>query len=369
VLSGFSARATTAVTEVLLAADRELVLVRHDLSGLADGLLHRFVCTADELLESATVELVHGCVSCSLREDVLPTLVRLARSRPDSDQLLVLPEVVEPEQIASACMSCTIEGRPMLDWVRLGTFAAAIDGETFFHDVTCDDDLGDRGRKSAPDDDRAVAGVILRQLEFSDVVLVAGDPDVRLPGLVNSLAPWTELRPAAEATSILRRPDRDLELPSAALRGLEGLPAAADGTMVFAARRPFHPGRFDAILPKLIDQTIRGRGHLWLASQPDMVVAYESHGCGVSMGTAGRWLVAAAAQDWDDVSPGRRTAASLGWDDYFGDRGIELVFVDLDADRTELRALLNSCLLTDAELALGQDAWLAFDDPFAGCFS
>ncbi len=215
-----------------------------------------------------------------------------------------------------------------------------------------------------------MAGVILRQLEFSDVVLVAPaqTPDVRLPSLVTALAPWAELRPVQEAAAILHRPDRDLDLPSAALRGLEGLPAAADGTMVFAARRPFHPGRFDAVLPRLIERTVRGRGHLWLASQPDTVVAYESHGCGVSMGAAGLWLVSAEPSDWDDVSPNRRTAASLGWDDYFGDRGIELVFVDLDGDRTDLRGLLTECLLTDAELALGEDGWTAFPDPFAGCF-
>ncbi|WP_279579523.1 CobW family GTP-binding protein [Fodinicola feengrottensis] len=150
VLSGFSPRATTAATEVLLAADRDLVVVRHDLSALLEGRLHRFVCTADEVLESESIELVHGCVSCSLREDVLPTLVRLARTRPASDQLLVLPEVVEPEHIASACVGCVVDGRPVLDWVRLGTFAAAIDGETFLADLTCDDDLGDRGRKKPP---------------------------------------------------------------------------------------------------------------------------------------------------------------------------------------------------------------------------
>lgn len=365
VLSGFSARATRAATDELLTADRSLVVLRHDLSELAEGRLHRFVCTADEVLESETVELVHGCVSCSLREDVLPAIVRLARARPDADQLLVLPDIVEPEQIASACVASVIDGRPLLDWVRLGAFVTAIDGATFVADVTGEDDLADRGRQAAPDDDRAVAGVIMRQLEFSDVVLVdTADPAVF--ELLDVLVPWVSRRPVSEAAAVLTGPDRDLELPTAALRGLEGLPVAVGSALHFTTRRPFHPGRLDAVLPQLIEHTVRGRGHLWLATQPDTVIAYESHGCGVSMGAAGVWLAAAEA-DWSQASPGRRTAASLGWDEYFGDRGIELVFIG-ECDRARLRAVLTACLLTDDELALGQEAWLGFPDPFADCF-
>src|SRR5687768_7314493 len=85
VLSGFWPAVTFAAARALLAADPSLMLIRHDLSGVRDGVVHRVVRTGTGILEDERVDLVHGCVSCTLREDVLPTLVRLARSHPGRD--------------------------------------------------------------------------------------------------------------------------------------------------------------------------------------------------------------------------------------------------------------------------------------------
>src|SRR5690349_7538244 len=103
VLSGFSPAATGAVARRLLVDDPDLLLVVHSIDGLADGTVRRLVRTAAGVVEDVTVELVHGCVSCTLREDVLPTLERLARDHPGRDQLLALPRAIEPEAVASAC--------------------------------------------------------------------------------------------------------------------------------------------------------------------------------------------------------------------------------------------------------------------------
>jgi G3E family GTPase len=115
-------------------------------------------------------------------------------------------------------------------------------------------------------------------------------------------------------------------------------------------------------------RTMRGRGHLWLAGQPDQIVAWESSGGGVAMGDMGRWLAATPDEEWDDSSPERRVNADLHWDDEFGDREIHLAFVGLHYAADEIAAVLDACLLTDAELAEGWDAWREYPDPFEGCF-
>ncbi|BCB83158.1 GTP-binding protein [Phytohabitans suffuscus] len=101
VLAGFSPAAPQAVATVLSVAGERLLVVRHDISEVRSGIVRRTVRTADEVVEDTAANLAHGCVSCTLREDVPPTLARLARQRPTSDIVLVLPPVVEPDAVAT----------------------------------------------------------------------------------------------------------------------------------------------------------------------------------------------------------------------------------------------------------------------------
>ncbi|MGW4946422.1 hypothetical protein ACWEOZ_33110 [Actinoplanes sp. NPDC004185] len=132
--AGFSAGATAAIGRSLLVTDWRLLLVSHDVSRLREGLARRTVRTADAVLEYEVIELVHGCVSCTLREDVLPTSLRLARERPDSNILLALPPVVEPGNVAAVCAHAGAEDR------------------------------------------RGVADVVVRQVEYADTIVVWGFP-------------------------------------------------------------------------------------------------------------------------------------------------------------------------------------------------
>jgi hypothetical protein len=119
-----------------------LLVATHDLSAIRTGVVRRTVRTAAEVIEQARVDLVHGCISCTLREDVLPTLVRLASQRPDSDIVLVLPPVVEPEAVASACAHCLVDGAPVTE-VAFGHTPARVGGPAGVVDaVTAVDEAG-----------------------------------------------------------------------------------------------------------------------------------------------------------------------------------------------------------------------------------
>lgn len=137
---------------------------------------------------------------------------------------------------------------------------------------------------------------------------------------------------------------------------------------MFETRRPFHPQRLHDALEDLTEHALRGRGQLWIASQPDTVLAFEFAGGGVSLGTLGYWLAALPADRWAETSAERRIAADLSWDPYYGDRRTVLALIGLHLDHAAITGLLNRCLLTDAELADGFDAWRHLPDPFAGCF-
>lgn len=389
VLAGFSAAATAAVARSLLVTDSSLVLVTYDLTGVREGVVRRTVRTADEVLEESRADLVHGCVSCTLREHLLPTLVRLSREHPDSDLLLALPPAVEPEAVVAACAVSRVDGVAVPDAVRVDSFVTVVEAAGVLDDLTSTDELRHRGLHAATDDHRGVADVVVRQIEFADTVVVWSSPDAsgrdRLVALLHRLAPWATQVQVGDspwvnctglARKLLRSGRHDPGTPGMPGRALEGYPIGIHDpagehrviAMLFRGRRPFHPQRLHDALDDVTADAIRGRGHLWIATQPDTAIGWQSCGGGVILGNLGHWLAALPRERWNEASDMRRLAADATWDPYYGDRNTVLSFVGFDLDAYAMTATLNRCLLTDAELAGGADGWRALPDPFAGFF-
>ncbi|WBB95991.1 GTP-binding protein [Solwaraspora sp. WMMA2080] len=389
VLSGFWPAATMAVARTLLAADPALLVVRYDVGPAHDGAPHRVLRDGTGPVEDVRLDLVDGCVCCTLRADAPTTLARLAAARPGRDIVLVLPEVVEPETLAAACAHGRVAGRTVCDLVRFDSYVTVVAADHLLDGLASTDDLGQLGIAAAPGDRRRLADVIARQIEYADtVVLWGGSIDQafethRLGVLLSRMAPWAvHLRagdqPTIDATRLagqLRHTDRHRpETPTVLDRGVEGHligvhePVADCGVVsaVFRARRPLHPARLYAALADVTAGPLRSRGHLWLANRPEAVIGWECAGGGLTLRTLGRWLVDLPDEQWEQASPQRRLAAALDWDPYYGDRHSNLVFVGVDFDPVDLHRRLAACLLTDAELADGEAGWRNLPDPFTG---
>ncbi|MFC6015185.1 CobW family GTP-binding protein [Plantactinospora solaniradicis] len=390
VLSGFWPSATFALARALLADDPSLLLVRHELVDLRAGVVRRVVRTGTGIVEDEMVGLVHGCLSCTLREDVLPTLARLARTHPGQDLVLVLPETVEPEAVAEACAHALVDGAPITDRVHFDSYVTVVDAEHLLDGLASTEELAGLGIQAAEDDHRALADVLVRQIEYADTLVVWGEgrdgdhDSSQLSVLLHRLAPWATQLPvddpyvdAGALARHLRHTDRHRpETPGVLARGIEGyllgvhepLPESGVVSAVFRSRRPFHPGRLHGLLEAVNAPVLRSRGVLWLASQPDTAVGWEFAGGGLTLNSLGRWLVDVPDEGWEEASDQRRLAAALNWDPYYGDRENYLVFIGFDLDPVDLHRTLAGCLLTDAELADGEAGWRHYPDPFAGCF-
>jgi G3E family GTPase len=379
------------VARSLLVADPALMLVRHDLGRVGDGVVRRMVRTADTVVEDAIIPLAYGCASCTLREDVPATLARLARQHPRADLVLALPPAVEPEAIAAACAHRAADGTAVTDLLRFDSYATVVEAAGFLDDLTSSDDLRHRGLHTADNDHRSVADVTARQVEYADTVVVWGHPDrdgpddARLHALLHRLAPWAvHVRvgdsPTVDCSTLaarLRRTGRhDPQTPGMLGRAMQGFPIGVHDpvgdhdavSVLFQARRPFHPGRLHDALAHLTGETLRGRGQLWIASQPDVVIGWESAGGGIHLGGLGCFLAALPADRRHETQDLRRLAADLDWDPYYDDRRTALAFIGLGFDAEAVTTVLGGCLLTDTELADGFDAWASLPDPFAGFF-
>lgn len=353
------------------------VLVHHDLREIAQGVVRRGV-RQDGQEQLTTLELAHGCVSCTLREDLLPLLRRLC-SAPDVERIVVrLDPAVEPEAICWAVGNVSVDDRPVESDVEIQAVLAAVDMPSWLADVSGDDALAERGIGGSADDERTVAQVAVSQVEFADAVVLAGaQPDrwteLRTHAVINRLTPQA---PSARLDEL--EPGELLgRVPASARRGevdgphgplLRGQPSMESdegvSVVLFEERRPFHPQRLHEALDVLLEGTVRTRGRAWVATQPDSALWLESAGGGMGVGHAGPWLAALPQDEWADAGPERQLRASLNWDDDYGDRMQELVVIAHEANPGDILHALRDALLTDDELSGGQDRWRHYPDPF-----
>lgn len=366
------------------------VVVHHDVRGLGQGVVVRTARErrGDGVVEStAAIELAHGCLSCTLRLDLLPLLRTLARRDDVARIVLQLDPALEPEHLCWAFEEVVLDEdadeddqETAGDWVEVTGVLVAVDAGRWFDAATGDETMADHGLAATVDDERTLAQVAVGQLTAADAVLLAGEPDdgwtaVRLTAVLDRLVPG-----APRAQLGRTHPEELLAaLPSTAKRGrmptphdalLAGQPpldAVADVQLVhFSATRPFSPERLHDAIDVLMSGVVCSRGRLWLASQPDRAIWLESAGGGLRIGDAGPWLATLGddAELWSQVDPERSAAAALRWDPVYGDRDVELVVLTHRQPAELITGALTAALLTDAELAAGEDVWRTLPDPF-----
>ena len=333
-------------------------VVRRSTAMLRDGEL---IATDDAL------ELAHGCVGCTIRNDLLVLLRKLHR-RSGVDRIVVhLARWLEPEPICWAINHTRVrmgpgypDGPAACD-VAIAAVVTCVETSGWLAQVLGDDELPDG---------RTVAQAVVGQAEFADLVVLDHPEPV-------TLAVLRRLAPRARITVGLARVEMALaHLDDDSRRGrsdhphaplLAGLPPlAADGTigiLEFTARRPFHPERLHAAVDLLLDGVVRTRGRLWLANRDDQVMWLESAGGGLRVASAGKWLAAMTSSEVAYVDPERRAFADLMWEHRFGDRHTSMTVLVCGADQDKIVDALNGALLTDDEMARPQ-SWSGYHDPF-----
>lgn len=378
-ITGLPADGVEAVIRRIRDLDRDAAVLHHDLRDIAGGVVRRRLRRGD-LDETTTLRLAHGCVSCTLREDLLPLLRDLA----DGPRRVVLhlDPALEPEQVCFALAAVLVDGAVLTDRYDLRGVVTVVDAGSWLDDATGGATLAERGFGALAGcgddaDTRTLAQVAVAQAEFADVVVRVGTADAwqlaRLDAVLARLTPTAPRLRLSEVDGRILLGD----LPAEARRGvpdgvhgplLRGRPPL-DGDcgvrmLHFTARRPFHPQRLHAAIDVLLDGVVRTRGRVWLATRPEAVLWLESAGGGVQIGHAGEWLAAQEPAAWDLASPDRRAMAALRWHPRYGDRAQDIVVLSHDADPDEIAAWLHEALLSDAELAAGERAWAALPDPF-----
>lgn len=316
------------------------VAVRHHID-VERGVLERVVSDVTGVVERVDHQLEHACVTCAIREDVVPTLERLARSGRWSTIVAHLPVGAEATQVCQVLAWDTRLAR----YLRVSGVVAAVDGQRVVDDLVGDDLLAERGDHSGADDRRGVAEVNAAMVEYADVVVTRGDVDPVGSDLLRALA-----RPDAEVVAGVEHLRAEPLTGSLHQHGRSRAwvdpvrhdplpPLGSDRVwrVDLGSPQPFHPERLLDGLESLGDGRHRSRGSFWLPTRPDQVLVWDGAGGQLSIG---------AGEPWRDREPHTR-----------------IVLTGVGAEPAHLRDAFAALLLGPDEAA-ARGRWRVAEDGF-----
>ncbi|GHH50469.1 GTP-binding protein [Streptomyces candidus] len=362
VLSGFlGAGKTTLLNHVL--GNREglrVAVIVNDMSEVnIDAALVRGGEASLSRTEERLVEMTNGCICCTLRDDLLEEVGRLAREGRFDHLLIESSGISEPMPVAATFSFARDDGSTLGELARLDTMVTVVDAANFLPELTGGDGLAERGLDQYEDDERTVSDLLMDQVEFADVLVLnkldlvpAAEAD-RLRAALVRLNPLARIVPATHGAvalhEVLGTGLFDVERAQQApgwVRELNGdhVPETEEygiSSTVFRADRPFHPGRLWTLVTEQLDsgrygQVLRSKGFFWLATRPRVTGLWSQ------AGSVARFEPSGARDD-------------AHW------QGQELVFIGTGLRTEVLRADLTACLLADGEQVPAEDAFPAWE--------
>ncbi len=387
VLSGFlGAGKTTLLNHILNnREDRRVAVIVNDMSEVnIDADLVRAGGADLSRTEEKLVELTNGCICCTLRDDLLAEVRRLAGEGRYDYLLIEGTGIAEPLPVASTFSFRDEDGQSLSDVARLDTMVTVVDATSLLSDYGSQELLADRGERAGEDDERTLVDLLVEQIEFADVVVINKASDVSAEQLalcrsvVRGLNADARIIDAdfgrAPLDAVLDTRLFDEEKASRHPLWFKELYAPHEHTpeteeygissFVYRARRPFAPAAFQAFVARTWPGLIRAKGHFWLATRPDWAGELSIAGANCRIAPMGRWWAAVPKTHWPREADWLKLI-NRHWTHPWGDRRQELVFIGTGLDEASMRTALDECLVGHARMSRFEPSrYRAMPDPF-----
>ena len=385
VLSGFlGAGKTTLLSHILNNRQgKKVAVIVNDMSEI--NIDKSMIQSEVELShkEEKLVEMSNGCICCTLREDLLLEVTKLAEQKKFDYLVIESTGISEPMPVAETFTFEDENGISLSDVARLDTMVTLIDAVNFLKDYDEAKYLNDTGESLGEDDHRTIADLLIEQIEFADILLITKCDLVdeatvkRLTAILKKLNTRAKIIPIKHGklpiNTVLNTNLFSFEKAQEApgwlkeIRG-EHTPETEEygiSSFVYQARKPFYPKKFYDFLHNeiLSGKLIRSKGYFWLATRPQLAGNWNQAGGIAHHGYAGLFWKAIPRTRWPKDQESL-DSINKNWQEPFGDMRQELVFISQNLDETKIKNLLDECLLSDDDLLLGKKHWAKFEDPF-----
>ncbi len=385
VLSGFlGAGKTTVLSHILNNRDnKKVAVIVNDMSEInIDGSIVKNEVALNHT-EEKLVEMSNGCICCTLREDLLVEVNKLADDGRFDYLVIESTGISEPLPVAETFTFADENGVSLSDVSSLDTMVTVVDAVNFLKDYEEAKYLKDKGESLGNEDERSVSDLLIDQVEFADVILIsktdlAKSTDIeRLTAILKTLNTRARIIPIAQG-----QVDLDAVLSTGLfdfaqaqqspgwlkeMRG-EHVPETEEygiSSFSYVARRPFNPKMFYDFLHNTDDygKLIRSKGYFWLATRPQFAGQWSQAGGIAQYGFAGMFWKAVPQEDWP-TDQEYLDSIKENWVEPFGDMRQELVFIGQDLDQAAMIKTLDKCLLSEDEVLKGKEYWGTLSDPF-----
>ena len=386
VLSGFlGAGKTTLLNHILHNKDGlKVAVIVNDMSEVnVDADLVKNENTLSRT-EEKLVEMSNGCICCTLREDLMVEVERLAKEQRFDYLLIESTGISEPVPVAQTFSFIDEEnGIDLSQFSYVDTMVTVVDTYNFFKDFGSPERLIDRDLTNIDGDDRTIVNLLTDQIEFANVIvlnkvdLVSNETLGVLKSAIHKLNPsakilepeFSKVAPhqilntnlfnfeeAEQSAGWIEELNKEAHTPETEEYGI--------GSFVYRSLKPFDPNRFFEFIQNDFPSTvIRSKGMFWLASRPDQALIWGQAGGSLKTDSAGVWWSSMTFEDRIRYAPfvENQELIESDWDKLFGDRKTEIVFIGQDMDEAKIRRSLDLCLSSEQEI--NSKKWMnGYDD-------
>nr|WP_154307601.1 GTP-binding protein [Metabacillus lacus] len=377
-MSGYLGSGKTTLLRRILTEETEIktAVIVNDMSEInIDGYILKgdaFSRTDEKL-----VEMQNGCICCTLREDLLIEVSKLAALKEIDHIVIESSGISEPVPVAQTL--CFADEELNIDLTQLcyiNSMVTVVDANRFWHDYYSGESLLDRKEAADENDTRDIADLLIEQIEFANTIILnkvdlVDDSEVKkLHAAVSALNPEADILQSSfssvDTKELLHRNHFDLEKASGSAGWIKELneehtPETEEygiRSFVYRRKRPFHPKRLLNWLENWPDTVIRAKGFFWLATRNDTAGLLSQAGTSIILQGAGNWIASMSEEEKEEAFA-EDPVLTERWDSVFGDRITELVFIGTFLVNTNIEASLDDCLLTEEEMSAD---WTLFQD-------